>query len=77
MPTLKRIWRGFSAVMERVGNFQARLLLTVFYLVIAAPFGLGVRVVSDPLRLRWHAGMSGWVERAGHEPSLDWARRQY
>ena len=63
--------------MERVGNFQARLLLTVFYFVIAAPFGLGVRAFSDPLRLRRQAGGGGWIDRETRDTSLDLARRQY
>jgi hypothetical protein len=63
--------------MERVGNFQARLLLTVFYLVIAAPFGIGIRIFSDPLRLRRHQAASAWVPRDLRDTSLDTAGRQY
>jgi hypothetical protein len=77
MASLRAFWRGFSRVMERVGNFQARLLLTVFYLVIAAPFGLGVRLFSDPLRLRDHHAASAWVPREPRDTSLDTASRQY
>jgi hypothetical protein len=77
MPTLQRLWRGFSRVMETVGNFQARLLLTVFYLVVAAPFGLGVRFSSDPLHLRWQRGAARWHVREPRASTLDAARRQY
>lgn len=77
MSSLKRFWHGFNAVMKRVGNFQARVLLTVFYLVIAAPFGLGVRFTSDPLRLRRHQGQSGWVPRESRDATLEWGHRQY
>ena len=75
--SLRAFWRGFSRVMERVGNFQARVLLTVFYLVIAAPFGLGIRVFSDPLRLRDHHAPSAWVPRDLRDGALDTASRQY
>ena len=77
MASLRAFWRGFSRVMERVGNFQARLLLTVFYLVIAAPFGLGIRILSDPLRLRHHQTASAWIPRDPRDASLDSASRQY
>jgi hypothetical protein len=75
--SLRAFWRGFSRVMEKVGNFQARLLLTVFYLVISAPFGIGVRLFSDRLRLRRPESASAWVPREPRDTSLDNASRQY
>ncbi len=77
MRILTASWRTFRQVMERVGNFQARVLLTVFYLVIAAPFGLGVRLRSDPLRQRRGAGGRTWLAREPRAQDLDAARRQY
>ena len=74
MSTLKAAWRGFRVVMERVGNFQARVLLTVFYLVPAAPFGVGSRFFSDRLRLRHPVG---WIVREPQDQTLDAARRQF
>jgi len=74
MELLGRAWRGFRAVMERVGNVQARILLTVFYFVPAAPFGIGYRLRADPLHLR---RPPGWTQRPPREETLDAARRQY
>jgi|RhiMetdeSRZDD1v2_1073273.scaffolds.fasta_scaffold131966_2 hypothetical protein len=34
------------------GNFQARLLLNIFYFLVLTPFALGVKMFSDPLRIR-------------------------
>jgi hypothetical protein len=57
---LRRAWAGWKRFGKKVGDFQARLLLTFFYFVILAPFGLAVRG-ADPLGLR-RTGI-GWRER--------------
>ena len=46
--------------MHDIGNFQSRLLLTVFYFTILAPFALVLRMASDPLQRRPRA--TSWVE---------------
>jgi len=39
-------------IAEAIGNFMNRLILSLFYFVIVLPFGLGVRLFSDPLRIK-------------------------
>ena len=51
MNLLKRLWNGWKRFGKKVGDFQARVLLTIFYFLILAPFGLGMRA-ADPLGLR-------------------------
>jgi len=55
---LRRLWAGWKRVGRKIGDFQARVLLTVFYFVILAPFAMGVRLLADPLGLKrpggWH-----------------------
>ncbi len=68
--TLRAAWTAlgivgrFRALSRRIADVQARLLLTVFYFVVLAPFALGVRALSDPLRLRSGTG-PGWLPRPG------------
>ena len=64
-------------IAHAIGTFQARVLLTVFYLVIAAPFALVVKLSRDPLRLRRPRGDGFWVERAPADRPADAGRRQY
>jgi hypothetical protein len=74
---LKHAWMRWKEMAVYVGDFQARLLLTLFYLFVAAPFGLIARML-DPLRLRNTARPSGWVARAHDSPDdLSAARRQF
>ncbi len=43
---------AFRRITRVIGNFQARVILTILYVVLILPVGLIVRLVSDPLRLR-------------------------
>ena len=58
-----------------VGNFQARLILGIFYFVFATPVALGMRLFADPLGLRAR-GASYWQPLPPEPPGLDAARRQ-
>lgn len=48
--------------MRYIGDFQSRMLLTLFYFTIVVPFALIVRICTDPLRVRSRR-RSGWVSR--------------
>ncbi len=72
---LKRIWEAWKRLAHKIGNFQARLLLTILYAVLVLPFGLAVRLFADPLRIRRHP--KGWLDCADKAADLEWARRQW
>lgn len=77
MRVLKALWAAWKVIGLKIANVQARALLWVFYYVAFAPFALGVRTFSDPLRLR-PGGRVGWLRR--DEPESDQrvvARRQF
>jgi len=71
-----RLWKWWKQFAEAVGNFQARLLLTVLYFVLLTPVALPLRAFSDPLRRRLK-GASFWLQRPERSASLDRARRQH
>jgi len=56
---LHRAWMGWKRLGKKIGDFQARLLLTVFYFILLSPFALGVRWWSDPLGIKSRAA-PGW-----------------
>jgi len=72
-----RLWEGWKSFAADMGNYQSRILLAFFYFVTVTPFGLLVRLLSDPLRIRYSAGNSFWVSRSGVSTELDEARRQF
>jgi hypothetical protein len=76
MSQLGRIaWKRWQIVGEVYGDFQARLFAVLFYFTIFVPFALGVRLFSDPLKVR--TASSRWVDRAPLSNSLEDARRQF
>ena len=70
----KRAWKGWSRAAHKIGNFQARVLLTILYAVAIFPFGMAVRLFADPLRIKRRP--SRWLERPLEANDLEWARRQ-
>jgi hypothetical protein len=76
MTLLRRLWQGWKRFGKKVGDFQARLLLTIFYFVILSPFALGMRA-ADPLALR-KGGDPAWRPRPATPEGdvLTRARRQ-
>jgi hypothetical protein len=72
---LRRLWESWKRVARVIGNFQARVLLTVFYAVLILPFGLAVRLFADPLRVRRPS--ERWVDRESDVIDVVAARRQW
>ena len=72
---LKRMWEGWKRIAHVIGDFQARVILTVFYAVLVLPFGVLVRVFADPLHIR-HQPRT-WHDRPTETMDAEWARRQW
>ncbi len=75
MRILKRLWEGWKRVAHVIGDFQARVILTIFYSVLVLPFGLVVRLLADPLHIRRLP--ERWHERPAETTDAEWARRQW
>ncbi len=45
------LWHRVKECARKVGDFQARLILSLLYLVIIGPYALVVKFFTDPLRL--------------------------
>lgn len=74
MQFLKRIWQAWKKIAHKIGNFQARVLLTIFYGVLVFPFGMAARLFSDPLRIKQLPKQ--WLDRPDEPCDMEWARRQ-
>ena len=71
---LKTAWESWKRLSHKVGNFQARVLLTVIYATVVLPFGLMVRLFSDSLQIKKRPVK--WTDRSPEVHDLDWARKQ-
>ena len=75
MKLLRVIWRKWRAFGRVMGDFVARIIMTIFYFTIALPFGVGVRLFKDPLHLK--TPENGWRKREDRDETLESARRLY
>jgi len=71
------LWNGWKRLAHTVGDFQARMILTAFYIVLVIPFGAVAKLVGDPLRLRQRRQTSYWETRPIPEPTLIAAGREF
>jgi hypothetical protein len=71
---LKRIWQAWKRIAHKIGNFQARVLLTIFYAVLVFPFGVAARLFSDPLRIKHRP--TQWLDHPNDSGDMEWAHRQ-
>jgi hypothetical protein len=70
-------WSKWKKASDRVANIQARVLLTIFYFTLMAPFGLWQAFIADRLRLKRPSGDSYWADRSTLDRDLADARRQF
>jgi len=70
----KRAWQGWKDLAHKIGNFQARVILSIFYAVLVLPFGLATRLFSDPLRIKKKPDQC--LDHPNEAYDLDWARKQ-
>jgi hypothetical protein len=59
-----------------IGDFQSRVVLSLFYFLIVLPFGLVIRLFGDPLRIK-KSRKSGWTEFATRTSSVEEAKKQF
>jgi hypothetical protein len=70
---VRLMWARFKIISATAGDAQGRIIVTAFYYTVLAPFAIGTRLTSDPLRLRT---TEGWLARAPVDSRLEDARRQ-
>jgi hypothetical protein len=75
MNILNQIWRKWKQVGQFIGDWVARILLTIFYFSIFLPFGLVVRLLGDPLEIR--QSQPRWLTRITRDTKIEKARRMF
>ncbi len=74
---LARLWGQWKGFAQKIGDFQARVILTLLYFVIFGPMAMVVRILKDPLRIKHAPQASVWSPKPAENPSLEVARRQF
>jgi len=74
---LSRLWAGWKRVAKKIGDIQARIILTLFYILIVGPFALAIHWFGDPLAIK-AGSRKGWRLRTNNDPvSLERATQQF
>lgn len=75
-PWYKKLWDGWMKIAKAIGNFNARLILSLFYFVVMVPLGLIVGSRKDFLGIK-EKSPSTWQPKDSHATDLEEGRRQY
>lgn len=64
MNLLKTIWKRWVGIAHKIGNFQSRLLLTIFYFTLLLPFAAATTLFTDRMRKKKppKSMWTDWVE---------------
>ena len=73
---LRRLWNQWMRIAMVIGNFNSRVVLTIFYGIIVLPFGLAVRMFGDPLAIK-RKRTSGWTNVKNPTHTIEEGRRQF
>lgn len=73
---IKDFWSGWQAFGHFMGDWLARVVLTIFYFTVLVPFGLGVSLFGDPLHLKKQPEKL-WLSRPTGDQTLADLRRQF
>ncbi|PWT89205.1 MAG: hypothetical protein C5B54_09330 [Acidobacteria bacterium] len=74
---LRTLWEGWKKIARKIGDFQARIILIIFYFVFLAPFALILRMAGDPLTLKT-TSPHGWLTKDQEDmPATVRAHRQF
>ena len=68
---------GLKNLLETLGNFQTRVLLTLVYILVAIPTSVVVKMFYDPLQLRCRKEGSNWKSKIAQNDKVGRASKQY
>jgi hypothetical protein len=72
-----KLWERWKQVARKIGDFQARALMTIFYFVILGPVAMALRWRSDPLAIK-ATTPRGWKTMEKREGApMEQSRRQF
>lgn len=66
---MKNLWKRWKRFGKKVGDFQARLILSLFYYLIPGLFALIVRLATDPLGVE-QGTRHGWTQKSEPEGTI-------
>lgn len=75
MRILKKFWENYKSIAHKIGIFQSKVILTVFYFLLT-PFGLFFSFFKDELQMKTPL-KSSWINKDKQSESLSDLSNQY
>jgi hypothetical protein len=78
MPSfIRRSWIWWKGIARIIGDFNARVILTLFYFIFLAPFALAIRFFTDPLTIKNKTAPSWGIKTEAEGTLMEQAKRQF
>jgi len=74
---LRSLWTKWKAFSQKMGSFQSKTILSLFFFLFVTPFALGVKLFSDPLRIKLPSSSTYWLSKKEPKNNLEEYRRQF
>src|SRR3990172_6471462 len=74
---LHKSWEWWKRVARKIGDFQPRIILTIFYFIVLGPFALAVRLGSDPLTIKTSTPRGWYPKTEGKGTPIEQATNQF
>ena len=74
---MKKLWQSWKNFSNRMGSFQSRIMLSLFFFIIVSPFALAVKMLSDPLKIKYQSSKSHWLPKKEIHTDLEQFKRQF
>lgn len=75
--TMQNLWEWWKRAARKIGDFQARILLTLFYCIFFFPFALAIRFLSDPLSIKNNDSPTWGIKPQAEGSFLEQAKKQF
>ena len=76
--TLKRVWAGWKRIANFIGRIQTRIILTLFFFVVAGPAWVLIRLFGkDLLNQRIGNDLNYWTDNEPPDDEAERARHQF
>ncbi len=72
----ENVWQQWKVFGHFLGDWLGRVVLTIFYFTVFVPFGIGVRLFSDPLKIKSRPEAL-WRPRDTGDQKLEEVLRQF
>lgn len=76
MRLLRFLWSKWKILAHKIGVFQSKVILTLFYFIFLTPFGIIFTFFKDGLKIK-KTSRGNWIEKKRQINTIEDLREQY